>query len=325
MWSVTNHTPFAHHMGFLRDHTGRAMWCVWIKATFVLRHDQPALFAPGQRPVRVAPLFVADDPLRDLIEDTDLTPEKPMVDLVLAARAYPPRGSGPVYAAGVQVGGLTKVFHVGPLNDRPAPADLVWGNATGGPQSTDNPLGQPKGARVQPSTGAGPGGLNAIPRNWTIRSRLAGTYDAQWERKRAPMLPVDLQPAYWQSAPPDQRLPRPVPDSLGLALQHLTSQDGVTGDHLLRCTLPRLDLTVATKLRNDWTTQTAQLQTIFVDTPARQLSLCYQTSLPVGAAQNDVLVDESVITLEGHSGFRVAATDAHQFGGVTQTAALSEA
>jgi hypothetical protein len=267
---------------------------------------------------------VQDDPVRDLIEDTDLSPEKPMVDLVLAARAFPPRGTSGAYAAGLQVGGLTKVFHVAPVGDRPAPADLIWGNSQGGPGVAENPLGQPRGARVQTQAGPGPAGLNAIPRNWVQRSRLAGTYDAAWERKRAPMLPADLQPAFWQSAPPDQRLPRPLPDNLTIALQHLTSADGATGDHLFRFALPRLDLTVATRFRGEWIDQPAQLQTVFVDTAARLASLCYQTSLPIGPPQNDILVEEAVVTLEGHAGFRVTAADAALFGAATMRPALSE-
>jgi hypothetical protein len=38
--------------------------------------------------------------------------------------------------------------------------------------------------------------------HWTPRKHLAGTYDAEWQRTRAPYLPKDFQPRFFQCAPP---------------------------------------------------------------------------------------------------------------------------
>ncbi len=331
MWTVTNRTPFAHHGGFQRDHTGASLWCVWVKATFAIRHDRPALFVADQRPVRLSPLFAGDDPARDLIEDSDICPGKPMVDLVVAARAVPPRGAVDGFVAGLQCGPVTRMFHVAPeatpQGTRAAPCDLTWGNSYGGAGWADNPLGRGRGRgdpdpRVRPDGQAAPGGLNPIPKHWARRSRLGGTYDAAWQRRRAPLLPTDLNPAYWQSVDPAQCLPRPLPPGLTLQMQHLTATDGRTGDPSFRAALPAPRLEVETAFRGADVAVEPVLQTIFLDTAALRLSLCFMAALPLGAAQNDVLVGDTEVRLAGHDGFRARPEDAALFDGTPARALI---
>lgn len=333
MWTVTNRTPFAHHGGFQRDHTGASFWCVWVKATFAVRHDRPALFVRDQRPVRLAPLFLGDDPAKDLIEDSDICPPKPMVDLVVAARAIPPRGAAGPYAAGLQCGPVTRVFHVAPLEGPqgavPAPAELAWGQTYGGAGHAENPVGIGRGKgdpapRVTLGGQGGPAGMNPIPKHWTRRARLGGTYDAAWEKRRAPVLPADLNPAYWQSVDPAQCLPRPLPAGLTISLQHLTSADGRFGDPLFRFALPQIALEVDVGFRGQDVPCQPVLQTIFLDTAALRLSLCWMAALPLGAAQNDVLIGDSEVRLADHAGFRALPGDAALFADAVPTPALIE-
>jgi hypothetical protein len=49
-----------------------------------------------------------------------------------------------------------------------------------------------------------------IGRTWHPRRVLAGTYDDTWQEQRAPFLPEDFSPAYFNSAPPDQQMPFPA-------------------------------------------------------------------------------------------------------------------
>lgn len=49
-----------------------------------------------------------------------------------------------------------------------------------------------------PAAGFGP-----IPVGWETRAQHAGTYDEEWTATRAPLPPADLQPAFYNAAPPD--------------------------------------------------------------------------------------------------------------------------
>jgi hypothetical protein len=52
-----------------------------------------------------------------------------------------------------------------------------------------------------------PAGFGFISRHWEPRRRLAGTYDARWERERMPILPLDFDPRYHNAAHPDLVMP----------------------------------------------------------------------------------------------------------------------
>ncbi len=49
-----------------------------------------------------------------------------------------------------------------------------------------------------------PVGCGPIPPAWQPRLAYAGTYDEAWQRGRAPYLPRDFDPRFFQAAPPDQ-------------------------------------------------------------------------------------------------------------------------
>ena len=58
--------------------------------------------------------------------------------------------------------------------------------------------------------GCRPMSLGALGRNFAERARYAGTYDADWLRKRVPYWPDDFDYHYFQAAPADQQMPYPV-------------------------------------------------------------------------------------------------------------------
>ena len=337
MWQVENHTPFAHHGGFLRDHQARSLWCVWVKATFEFRADQPVLFQAAQVPVHLAPLF--DD--ETLLADSDLTPPKPQVDVVVLAKGYAPQGQDR-FTAGISVAGRSKLMDVVPpatwskrgaiVPGTPVPGGvaLTYANAWGGVDDGDNPLGQgfvqgeaqgkplprvlPVGVRPgKPSERPQPMALSPVPKTWPQRRDLGGTYDDDWSRRRAPLLPHDLDPRYWQAVPEDQRIAREAAPGAPVVLTNLTSPDGAWSDGILGFALPHLEFEVATRFRNIWVQQHAELQTIAMDVEKRRLTLCWQATLPIEASQNDVLVDRTFVALRDHSGFRVRPDDASLF------------
>lgn len=50
-----------------------------------------------------------------------------------------------------------------------------------------------------------PAGFGPIASHWQPRASLAGTYDAQWEATRQPLLPDDCDDRFFQCAPADQQ------------------------------------------------------------------------------------------------------------------------
>jgi hypothetical protein len=337
MWQVDNHTPFAHHGGFLRDHQARSLWAVWLKASFVFRADQPVLFDAAQAPVHLAPVFDGDT----LLADSDLSPPKPMVDVVVLAKGYAPPGQAQ-FQAGIAVAGRAKLMNVLPpatwsrrgtiVPGEPVAGGvaLTYANAWGGDAFDGNPRGQgyvpgeaqgkalprlvpvgvlPAGPTDRPQ----PIALSPVPKTWPQRRVLGGTYDDKWSRRRAPLLPADLDPRYWQAVAEDQRIGRDVVSGAPVVLTNLTSRDGQWSDGVISFALPHLDFEVATKFRNRWVQQQAELQTIALDCETRRLTLCWQAVLPIEASQNDVLVDTTFVALRDHSGFRVHPQDARLF------------
>jgi hypothetical protein len=71
----------------------------------------------------------------------------------------------------------------------------------GAPLPRFEPLAQPiRRRRDRPEPiNAGP-----IAPTWMPRASYAGTYDAAWQQRRAPFLPTDFDPRFFQAAPPDQ-------------------------------------------------------------------------------------------------------------------------
>lgn len=55
-------------------------------------------------------------------------------------------------------------------------------------------------AKDQPA----PAGCGPLAPSWQPRAGWAGTYDEAWQQNRAPYLPTDFDPRFFQAAPPDQ-------------------------------------------------------------------------------------------------------------------------
>jgi hypothetical protein len=55
-----------------------------------------------------------------------------------------------------------------------------------------------------------PMSFGIIGRHWQPRVQHAGTYDQNWLDNVFPFLPADFDERYFQAAPPDQQLPKPV-------------------------------------------------------------------------------------------------------------------
>lgn len=63
---------------------------------------------------------------------------------------------------------------------------------------------------TEPDGNYRPMALGAIGRHWEPRYRYAGTYDRKWQDEVFPFLPADFDEQYYQAAPLDQQLPKPL-------------------------------------------------------------------------------------------------------------------
>jgi uncharacterized protein YjbI with pentapeptide repeats len=80
-----------------------------------------------------------------------------------------------------------------------------------------------------------PAGFWAVPPEAPQRTKLLGSFDAQWLKKTWPHMPVDTQPAYFHSAPPDQRLAAYFKGDEAIEIMHMHPQHAT-----INARLPRL-------------------------------------------------------------------------------------
>jgi uncharacterized protein YjbI with pentapeptide repeats len=173
---------------------------------------------------------------------SDFVHFKPKADVLVVGHAHTPGGKPlPKVQAGFQVGPLVKTLSIlGNRIEKPGllsssitrpesfrKMEISFQNAFGGGDFKKNPLG--KGQEKVDLPGIGkiyqmpniehsqstdakikkeyPAGFGPIPMTWPQRMALSGTYGKQWLSERWPHFPKDFDWTYFNSAPPDQRMP----------------------------------------------------------------------------------------------------------------------
>lgn len=127
-----------------------------------------------------------------------------------------------------------------------------------------------------------PMSFGAIGRHWDPRYKYAGTYDQQWLENVFPFLPQDFDEQYYQSAPLDQQLTRPVGEQ-SVTLLNLTP--GGRAEFVL----PHFDAPVHVFLRNGERQDiTAQLDTLIIEPDAERLTMAWRVAMPLKKSLLDV-------------------------------------
>ncbi len=111
-----------------------------------------------------------------------------------------------------------------------------------------------------------PVGLGPVAGHWEPRAGFAGTYDARWKEERAPLLPADFDPAFFNCAPADQQLAGYLPGEE----VRLT---GLTTSGFERFLLPELTLPVTFVLRDVIENRKTRVDTIVIEPAEERLSL----------------------------------------------------
>jgi hypothetical protein len=214
---------------------GRAVTVV-CKLTFPLEPGTDAPLSPSQEPIAVADQFSGAGPEASLTIATDLVPYKAAADVVVTGFAYAPPGQrATTVSARLVVGNeIDKTLEVsgprsslpdGPMQD-PEPFERValrWENAAGGPDTT-NPAGisapTPPASTgfaaapqiVSPAARLEPAGFGPIAPAWPTRSKCLCGAPALGEDWVKQPLPWTIDPAFFNVAPPDQRLKMLLPN-----------------------------------------------------------------------------------------------------------------
>jgi hypothetical protein len=306
MWELSNRTRFAAERTFARDRDGAEVLLVVVKATFAIGPDGALRVADEQIPVARVPRHLGDPDSSSLLHDADFALARGSTDVLVVGHAHALQGKPAIAVeARVRIGAWQKrLLAVGDrrwergmtgwrLTD-PEPftrMPLVYERAFGGREHAVNPVGlgfapsatdlagqaapnleDPSDLLRAPDQRPRPMSFGPIAREWPERRRLAGTYDERWRRERRPLVPEDFDAAFWQSAPPDQRV------SL-----HGGEPVELTGLHprgVLRFELPRIQASFRTRLGGRYVEHAPSLHTVIFEPDEDRLVLVFQSALP---------------------------------------------
>ena len=118
-----------------------------------------------------------------------------------------------------------------------------------------------------------PAGLAAICPQWEPRRSYAGTYDDKWQQQRAPYLPHDFDPRFFQSAPEDQVVPGYLQGNEKVEVT------GVTKQGVLKFRLPSIRPQVTYRIDGREETPPVNLDTVLIEPDESRLVLCWRTAL----------------------------------------------
>ncbi len=118
-----------------------------------------------------------------------------------------------------------------------------------------------------------PAGTAPVAASWQPRRGFAGTYDAAWQKSRAPYLPKDFDPRFSQIAPPEQIVPA-LNGGEAVELVNLTP----TGR--LAFSLPQYRVVVGFNLDGKVTAPPVKLDTCILEPDAGRCVLVWRAAFP---------------------------------------------
>jgi hypothetical protein len=269
--------------------------------------------AEKQLPIAPSDEYYGDPTKSSVRVPSDIALIKPTTDVLLIGSAYAPLGTQRQWLdATLAAGPLRKTVRVfgdrvwrsgeatppQPFQRMP----LVWERAFGGvdpakgtPQAeARNPVGAgfkaPNGEKElegmplpnleDPASGItswkdrpAPACLAPIPPHWEPRRSRAGTYDAAWQKSRAPYLPKDFDPRYFQLAPEGLTAPAYFQGGEVVDLTGLTP----SGRFVFR--LPALRVQVGYQVGGAPESPPVNLDTILIEPDSARVSLVWRTVL----------------------------------------------
>jgi hypothetical protein len=318
MLRLENRTPYSAERAVLADLDGSEIWVVVVKATFDLSTGHPVV-ADEQMPVCLTDEYHGKPGESSLKYESDLAFRKPATDVVLNGHAYAPNGKSATRVdASIKVGPIQKSARVygdrhwrrgvlGLRPSKPKPFDripLLYERAYGGiDTSSDDP--KKSGAEERNPIGAGfglsktflrgkplpniedprdeirrwhhrkaPVGFGLVCRHWLPRRTFVGTCDERWLATRCPLYPDDFDTCFLLGA------------SAGLtATPHLRGGEpveiaGMTPSSKLSFELPRVAISMCTRISDRWIYHHAQLASVIIEPDVPRVMLVWQSTVP---------------------------------------------
>lgn len=162
-----------------------------------------------------------------------------------------------------------------------------WEESSGvDPTEVDLPLVEYSGGRLgSPGDRVAPAAFGWVPPSWSPRREYAGTYDAAWLEREAPLLPRDFDERFYDVAPRPWVLRPPLRGGETIETTHM----GVPGTY--RAQVPR----VRVRIKLPGLICVPQIDMLEIDPLRDRLTLTLRSSVPVrfsGAASFPILVRE---------------------------------
>jgi len=312
MLQLENQTPFKAAFAVLPNRFGIDTLYVVVKATVTLRPTMS--LAEVQVPPTLADEYHDDPATSSLKYGSEMHLGKTGTDVLLIGSAWAPDNRPIArMQVGLSAGGRQKLILVtgdrvwrDGQPSQPAPFEsmpLVWERAFGGVHRDGdtvaaeerNPVGcgfaggrsaaDMEGLMVpnledpsaplqqigQPST---PACFAPIAPSWLPRRAYAGTYDEKWQRGRAPYLPDDFDPRFFQAAMPELAFDRFLQP--GEPVQVV----GVMPDGPIAFTVPPSHLSVAVTIAGSTQTPPANLETVAIEPDENRACFTWRASVP---------------------------------------------
>jgi len=309
---LQNQTPFKAAIAVLPDAAGIDTLYVVVKATLKLLPKLS--LADVQVPPTLADEYYGDPATSSLRSCSEMHLGKPGTDVLLIGRAWAPgkRPVRQTQVA-MSVAERKKTIQVSGdrtwRNGRPSDPQafesipLVWERAFGGFHKRGdrvlaeerNPVGcgfaqglsahDTEGRAVpnleDPATPLGKIGDAAVPvcfapiaPSWLPRRTFAGTYDARWQRQRAPFLPDDFDSRFFHCASAEFAFDRYLSGGEPVRIS------GVTPDGPIEFTVPDARLHVGVTVAGSPAEPEAHLETLAIEPDDNRVCFTWRASLP---------------------------------------------
>jgi len=309
---LENKTPFKAAIAVLPDRSGIDTLYVIVKGTVTLRPSLS--LAEEQEPVTMADEYYDDPATSSLRHESEMHLGKTGTDVLLIGSARAPEGKAVTRVqVGMSVAGRQKVILVTgdrvwqrgqPSSPKPFESmPLVWERAFGGVhrngdkvqaedrnpvgcgltggRSADDMEGMPVPNLEDPATPLQQVGQTPAPAcfapiapSWLPRRAFAGTYDERWQRSRAPYLPDDFDPRFFQSAAPEFAFDRYLQP--GDPVQVV----GVMPDGPIGFTVPESYLRIAVTVAGSTQEPPVNLETLSIEPDENRICFTWRAAVP---------------------------------------------
>jgi hypothetical protein len=137
-------------------------------------------------------------------------------------------------------------------------------------------------------------GFGPLPPFFESRLVYAGTFDESWEQTRRPILPIDFDVKFYQSAPQDQQCKGHLMGGERLVIS------GFCHDDTLLFRIPSEKYLATAKFKNEIYQADMSIYTVFVDAEHKTVSVSYSAAFPCQGKEH-LLLSTQVETKEGES------------------------